>query len=372
MKAYPDEVLQMLKSGNIKVAHLMQIDLDVPFAYTDAGFNIELEELTLAETAQVGANSILINAIGHKNIEQIADSGRIRFDGMEEVYTATASSLRYKVVPPYGVDGIEINLQEEISAPIPAGTKLTLSDHPQTLKYSHQSSLAGIEALRQQGGVAINEVSFSAFQTNEALMAAILDGEPIKRKIRVGRVYLDANNVPINRIQTTNNETLLGSSGNVWSAGATGIQYEGAVPSATQWMREGDLFKFSNHSTIYRATQVTPPDESGEGSLLLSSTSGTGSELGLTTAVNGDTKIEILNEPFYETIFEGLITSISSSDENAQLTLVTSSRWSEFDRIKSRRTTPNSQKAIYPDDDCFQYANRAQETVYWAGRTRSK
>ncbi|WP_165311055.1 DUF2163 domain-containing protein [Vibrio ziniensis] len=70
---------------------------------------------------------------------------------------------------------------------------------------------------------------------------------------------------------------------------------------------------------------------------------------------------------FVEQVWSGTVVGKSDDDGNSQIQLTAASRWSQFERTNTWRTTPHSHKKRYSDDECFKYAAKASETIYWAG-----
>ncbi|MCG6227108.1 MULTISPECIES: DUF2163 domain-containing protein [Vibrio] len=71
---------------------------------------------------------------------------------------------------------------------------------------------------------------------------------------------------------------------------------------------------------------------------------------------------------FVEHVWMGTVVGKSDDDGNTQIQLTAASRWSQFERLNTWRTTPHSQQQRHDGDQCFKYAAMAAQTVYWAGK----
>lgn len=80
--------------------------------------------------------------------------------------------------------------------------------------------------------------------------------------------------------------------------------------------------------------------------------------------LNGETG-EVL---FVEHVWSGTVVGKSDDDNTAQIQLTAASRWAQFERVNTWRTTPHSQQQRHAGDQCFKYAAMAAQTVYWAGK----
>lgn len=69
-----------------------------------------------------------------------------------------------------------------------------------------------------------------------------------------------------------------------------------------------------------------------------------------------------------EPIWSGKVTGKSDDDSSGQVVLKVATRWAEFERVNAWRSTPISHQKRHPNDDCFKYAAKASETIYWAGK----
>lgn len=66
-----------------------------------------------------------------------------------------------------------------------------------------------------------------------------------------------------------------------------------------------------------------------------------------------------------EKVWDGLVTSYADSDDELLLTLNVSNYWASFGNVNPWRTTPSSQHRRHPNDECFKFAAKASEVVYW-------
>ena len=66
-----------------------------------------------------------------------------------------------------------------------------------------------------------------------------------------------------------------------------------------------------------------------------------------------------------EKVWNGLVTSYADSDDELLLTLNVSNYWASFGNSNPWRTTPNSQKRRHPNDECFKFAAKASDVVFW-------
>jgi len=66
-----------------------------------------------------------------------------------------------------------------------------------------------------------------------------------------------------------------------------------------------------------------------------------------------------------ENVWKGKVASYADSDEDLLLTLNVSNIWADFDSSNPWRTTPSSHKRRFADDNCFKFAAKASEVVYW-------
>lgn len=68
-----------------------------------------------------------------------------------------------------------------------------------------------------------------------------------------------------------------------------------------------------------------------------------------------------------ETIWKGSISKFVDSDNSGSMTITVENIFADFEQVNSWKTTPSSHKRRYPYDDCFRFAAKASETIYWAG-----
>lgn len=78
-----------------------------------------------------------------------------------------------------------------------------------------------------------------------------------------------------------------------------------------------------------------------------------------------DDNNQVIGQPI--TFFDGRIVSFEAndSDSSSELTIEIASHWSDFEKIKGRRTNTNSQKFHFPYDRGFDYASSTITTLKW-------
>lgn len=68
---------------------------------------------------------------------------------------------------------------------------------------------------------------------------------------------------------------------------------------------------------------------------------------------------------YSEVVWQGYVSSFADSDDEHLLTLNVSNFWGDFSSSNPWRTTPNSQQRRHPSDECFKFAAKAEEIIYW-------
>ncbi|WGY45028.1 DUF2163 domain-containing protein [Vibrio sp. ABG19] len=75
---------------------------------------------------------------------------------------------------------------------------------------------------------------------------------------------------------------------------------------------------------------------------------------------------------FVERVWSGTVVGKSDDDSDGQIQLTAASRWSQFERTNTWRTSPHSHKKRHSEDEAMKYAAMASNTVYWAGKAGAK
>lgn len=65
--------------------------------------------------------------------------------------------------------------------------------------------------------------------------------------------------------------------------------------------------------------------------------------------------------------WSGQIKSYSDDDNDNIISLTVGNAFSLFSHVNSWRTTPESHKKRFPNDECFKYAARAADVIIWGG-----
>lgn len=70
---------------------------------------------------------------------------------------------------------------------------------------------------------------------------------------------------------------------------------------------------------------------------------------------------------YYEKVWSGRITSNGDDEGDGIVTTTISNIWADFENANPWRTNPESQERRHTGDNCFKFAAKAGETIYWGG-----